>query len=59
MINAHTTARINAVNGLNEVHNTLVSIRAYVCLSEKDVERIDNMVLDADAIINRLMGVVK
>jgi hypothetical protein len=59
MINNHTLARMNVIRRLHDISVGIEGLRAYICLNEKDKEKIDNMQLDVESIINRLMGVGK
>jgi hypothetical protein len=59
MITAHTTARIEVAASLSIAKRNILDMRSHVCLNDKEVEKIDNIVLDIDAIVNRVMGVIR
>ena len=59
MINAHTSSRIEVAAKLCNAKDTILSVRSYVCVSQKEVVKIDNIVSEIDEIVNRVMGVGK
>lgn len=59
MINAITSARITLAGKLYGIRNELTETRSYIPLTDSDVQKIDNMVLEMDGIINKVMGAMK
>lgn len=57
MINAHTSSKVKVINNLFQARILVSGIRSYICLNEKDREKIDSILDNTDSIVNRIMGV--
>ena len=61
MISAHTNAKIEVAVKLCSVKEILIAVRyaGCVCLDKSDIQKIENITLSIDNIVNRVMGVGK
>lgn len=59
MINVYTTAKIEVATKLCNAKDNVLGVRSYICLNEKDNEKIDIILDNIDSIVNRVMGAGK
>ena len=61
MISAHTNARIEVAVKLRSAKEILLAVRipGCICLNRSDIQKIENITLRIDTIVNSVMGVGK
>ena len=59
MINPHTKSRIEVVNNISNARLLILAVRSNICLNEFDVKKIDDVLLNLEYLVNKVMKVVE